>query len=75
MDIFLGVMWGLSDLELFAGIADTLENVVQASVSSVVENVQVPEITPGSNSCRILSLRAVPDGIRQRDGGCHPEAQ
>jgi Ca2+-dependent lipid-binding protein len=53
---------GLIDRELFAGVADTLEDVMQASVPSVIENVRVAEINQGSNPFRILSLRAFPDG-------------
>src|ERR1700712_5496131 len=62
MNTFLSVMWGLIDPEMFAGIADTLEDVMQASVPAVIENVRVAEINQGNNPFRILSLRALPDG-------------
>jgi len=62
MNSFLGVMWGLIDPEMFAGVADTLEDVMQASVPGIIENVRVAEINQGSNPFRILSLRALPDG-------------
>lgn len=62
MNTFLGVMWGLIDPELFASVADTLEDVMQASVPSVIENVRAAEINQGINPFRILSLRALPDG-------------
>ena len=55
-------MWGLIDPEMFAGVADTLEDVMQASVPGIIENVRVAEINQGSNPFRILSLRALPDG-------------
>lgn len=62
MNTFLGVMWGLIDPDMFAGVADTLEDVMQASVPGVIENVRVAEINQGNNPFRILSLRALLDG-------------
>ncbi|KAH6722144.1 hypothetical protein BKA61DRAFT_628255 [Leptodontidium sp. MPI-SDFR-AT-0119] len=41
---------------------DTLEDIMQASVPSIVENVRVAEINQGNNPFRVLSLRALPDG-------------
>jgi len=61
MNTFMGVMWGLIDPDMFIGVADTLEDVMQASVPGVIENVRVAEINQGSNPFRILSLRALPD--------------
>ncbi|ATZ57391.1 hypothetical protein BCIN_14g05350 [Botrytis cinerea B05.10] len=58
----MGVMWGLIDPDLFASVADTLEDVMQASVPGIIENVRVAEINQGTNPFRILSLRALPDG-------------
>lgn len=54
-------MWGLIDPDMFAGVADTLEDVMQASVPGIIENVRVAEINQGNNPLRILSLRALPD--------------
>jgi Ca2+-dependent lipid-binding protein len=62
MNTFLGVIWGLIDPDMFASVADTLEDVMQASVPGVIENVRVAEINQGNNPFRILSLRALPDG-------------
>ncbi|TVY13257.1 Meiotically up-regulated gene 190 protein [Lachnellula arida] len=62
MNTFLGVMWGLIDPDMFASVADTLEDVMQASLPGVIENVRVAEINQGNNPFRILSLRALPDG-------------
>jgi len=61
MNTLLGVMWGLIDPDMFIGVADTLEDVMQASVPGVIENVRVAEINQGNNPIRILSLRALPD--------------
>src|SRR5438034_1441871 len=60
MNSFLAVVWGLLNPELFASVADTIEDVMQASVPGVVENVRIADIDQGSNPIRILSLRALP---------------
>ncbi|KAK3344000.1 hypothetical protein B0T25DRAFT_314295 [Lasiosphaeria hispida] len=57
----LGLIWGLINPEMFAAVADTLEDVMQASVPGVIENVKVNDISQGSNPLRVLSLRALPD--------------
>jgi Ca2+-dependent lipid-binding protein len=61
MNTLLGVIWGLINPDMFASVADLLEDVMQASVPAVIENVRVAEINQGSNPIRILSLRALPD--------------
>ncbi|KAL9025781.1 MAG: hypothetical protein Q9196_005456 [Gyalolechia fulgens] len=61
MNTLLGIVWGLINPEMFAAVADTLEDVMGASVPGVIENVRVAEINQGSNPIRILSLRALPD--------------
>ncbi|KAF2233295.1 hypothetical protein EV356DRAFT_533932 [Viridothelium virens] len=61
MNTLLGTVWGLINPDMFQSVADTLEDVMQASVPGVIENVRVAEINQGSNPIRILSLRALPD--------------
>lgn len=61
MNTLLGVVWGLINPDMFSAVADTLEDVMQASVPGVIENVRVAEINQGSNPIRILSMRALPD--------------
>ncbi|KAI1325922.1 C2 domain-containing protein [Xylariaceae sp. FL0255] len=61
MNTLLGVVWGLINPEMFASVADTLEDVMQASVPGVIENVKVADISQGNNPIRILSLRSLPD--------------
>ncbi|KAL8934608.1 MAG: hypothetical protein Q9216_005820 [Gyalolechia sp. 2 TL-2023] len=61
MNTLLGIVWGLINPEMFAAVADMLEDVMGASVPGVIENVRVAEINQGSNPIRILSLRALPD--------------
>ncbi|KAJ4297531.1 hypothetical protein N0V90_005423 [Kalmusia sp. IMI 367209] len=61
MNTMLGIVWGLINPDMFIGVADMLEDVMQASVPGIIENVRVAEINQGSNPIRILSLRALPD--------------
>ncbi len=61
MNSLVGVFWGLVNPDMFTGVADTLEDVMQASVPGIIENVRVAGINQGNNPIRILSLRALPD--------------
>ena len=59
---------------MFASVADTLEDVMQASVPGVIENVRVAEINQGNNPLRILSLRALPDShVKELKQSIHEE--
>jgi Ca2+-dependent lipid-binding protein len=62
MNTLLGVVWGLFYLDMFTVVADTLEDVMQASLPAVVENVHVAELNQGNSPFGVLSLRARPDG-------------
>jgi Ca2+-dependent lipid-binding protein len=55
------VGWKMVNPEMFTAVADTLEDVMQASVPGVIENIRVAEINQGSNPIRVLSLRSLPD--------------
>lgn len=65
LNTLFAVVWGLINPDMFQSVADTLEDVMQASVPGVIENVRVAEINQGSNPIRILSLRALPDSHMQ----------
>ncbi|KAF1978080.1 hypothetical protein BU23DRAFT_250740 [Bimuria novae-zelandiae CBS 107.79] len=65
MNTMLGIVWGLINPDMFQGVADMLEDVMQASVPGIIENVRVAEINQGSNPLRILSMRALPDAHMQ----------
>lgn len=70
----LEIVWGLLNPDMFAAVADTLEDVMQASVPGVIENVRVAEIDQGNNPFRILSLRALPDShVKELKESIHEE--
>ena len=76
MNTLLSIVWGLVNPDMFSAVADTLEDVMQASVPGVIENVRVAEINQGSNPIRILSLRALPDShdeIKELKKAMHEE--
>lgn len=61
MNAAVALIWGLINPDMFAAVADTLEDVMQASVPGIIENVKVNDISQGSNPLRVLSLRTLPD--------------
>ncbi|KAF2767213.1 hypothetical protein EJ03DRAFT_329373 [Teratosphaeria nubilosa] len=74
MNTLLGIVWGLVNPDMFSAVADTLEDVMQASVPGIIENVRVAEINQGSNPIRILSLRALPDDhMKEMKAAIHEE--
>jgi Ca2+-dependent lipid-binding protein len=61
MNSLVGIVWNLINPEMFASMADTLEDVMQASVPpALIQNVKVSSIGLGDQSFKILSLRALP---------------
>ena len=74
MNTMLGIVWGLINPEMFAGIADTLEDVMAASVPGIIEAVRVADISQGNNPIRILNMRALPDShVEDIKGEIHKE--
>ncbi|KAE8355805.1 hypothetical protein BDV28DRAFT_145744 [Aspergillus coremiiformis] len=61
MNSFLSIIWGLINPDMLSPIADTIEDIMQASAPGVIENVRIAEIDQGNNPLRILSLRNLPD--------------
>ncbi|KND92783.1 hypothetical protein TOPH_02686 [Tolypocladium ophioglossoides CBS 100239] len=61
MNTAIGIVWGLINPDMFAAVADTLEDVMAASVPGIIENVRVADISQGNNPIRILNMRALPD--------------
>ncbi|EGE04929.1 C2 domain-containing protein [Trichophyton equinum CBS 127.97] len=62
LNSFVEIFWGLINPDMFASVADTIEDVMHASLPGIIENVRIAEIDQGSNPLRIISLRSLPDG-------------
>lgn len=59
-------VWPLINPDLFTSLADTLEDVMQASLPSVVRMVSVEDLGQGSEAIRILGIRWLPTGAAAR---------
>ncbi|KAH6666267.1 C2 domain protein [Halenospora varia] len=67
MNSLVGIVWNLINPEMFAAMADTLEDVMQASVPpALIQNVKVSSIGLGDQSFKILSLRALPSAEEEK---------
>ncbi|KAH7419655.1 C2 domain protein [Cadophora sp. MPI-SDFR-AT-0126] len=67
MNSLIGVVWGLINPEMFAAMADTLEDVMQASVPpALIQNVKVSSIGLGDQPFKILSLRSLPSADEEK---------
>ncbi|KAK8216816.1 hypothetical protein M8818_001779 [Zalaria obscura] len=59
-------IWPLINPDLFTSLADTLEDVMQASLPRVVRMISIEDIGQGSESIRILGVRWLPTGAAAR---------
>ncbi|KZM21589.1 hypothetical protein ST47_g7210 [Ascochyta rabiei] len=59
-------IWPLINPDLFTSISDTLEDVMQASLPSMVRMVAVKDLGQGSEAIRILGIRWLPTGAAAR---------
>ncbi|KAL2210624.1 hypothetical protein CC79DRAFT_1366007 [Sarocladium strictum] len=79
LNSLLGSIWPLINPDLFAGLADMLEDVMQASLPRFVRMVSVEDIGQGSESLRILGVRWLPTGAATKsvmeNGDLNVEAQ
>ncbi|KAG6007973.1 hypothetical protein E4U21_005207 [Claviceps maximensis] len=62
----LSAVWPLINPDLFASLADTLEDVMQASLPKLVRMVSVEDIGQGSESIRILGIQWLPTGAASK---------
>jgi C2 domain len=68
MNSLVGIVWKLINPEMFAAVADTLEDVMQASVPpALIQNVRVSSIGLGDQAFKILSLRSLPSAEEETD--------
>lgn len=62
LNSLVGAIWPLVNPDLFVGLGDTLEDVMQASLPKLVRMVSVDDIGQGSEALRILGVRWLPAG-------------
>lgn len=66
LNSLLSSVWPLINPDLFTSLADTLEDVMQASLPKLIRMVSVEDIGQGSESLRILGVRWLPTGAAAR---------
>jgi hypothetical protein len=69
LNSLLGSVWPLINPDLFISLADTLEDVMQASLPKLVRMVSVDDIGQGSEPIRILGVRWLPTAAAARSVG------
>ena len=62
----IGSIWPLVNPDLFTGLGDTLEDVMQASLPRMVRMVSVEDIGQGSEPLRVLGVKWLPKGAASR---------
>ena len=62
LNSLLSSVWPLINPELFVSLADTLEDVMQASLPKLVRMVSVEDLGQGNEAFRILGVRWLPTG-------------
>ncbi|KZP31751.1 hypothetical protein FIBSPDRAFT_813379 [Athelia psychrophila] len=66
----LATVWPLIPGDMFTGLTDTIEDVMQASLPKFVTAVRIADLGQGRNPLRIVAMRALPDqqGSRLKHG-------
>ena len=62
LNSLLSSVWSLINPDLFVSLADTLEDVMQASLPKLVRMISVEDLGQGNESIRILGIRWLPTG-------------
>ncbi|SMR55043.1 unnamed protein product [Zymoseptoria tritici ST99CH_1E4] len=75
LNSLVGSVWPLINPDLFTSLADTLEDVMQASLPKLVQMVSVEDLGQGSESLRILGVRWLPTGAAGRAVGADGKLQ
>lgn len=67
LNSILSSIWPLINPDLFTSLADTLEDVMQASLPKLVRMISVEDLGQGSESIRILGIRWLPSGAAAKN--------
>lgn len=67
LNSLLSAVWPLINPDLFTSLADTLEDVMQASLPKLVRMISVEDLGQGSEAIRILGIRWLPSGAAAED--------
>lgn len=75
LNALIASVWPLVNPDLFTSLADTLEDVMQASLPKMVRMVSVDDIGQGSEALRILGVRWLPTAAAARSVGSDGKLQ
>ncbi|KAL8693346.1 MAG: hypothetical protein Q9218_001825 [Villophora microphyllina] len=67
LNSFLASVWPLINPDLFTSLADTLEDVMQASLPKMVRMISVEDLGQGNEALRILGVKWLPIGNARKD--------
>ena len=67
LNSLLSSVWSLINPDLFTSLADTLEDVMQASLPKLVRMISVEDLGQGNESIRILGVRWLPTGAAAKN--------
>lgn len=67
LNSLLSSVWPLINPDLFTSLADTLEDVMQASLPKLVRMISVEDLGQGSEAIRILGIRWLPTGAAAKN--------
>ncbi|KAI0159877.1 hypothetical protein GGR52DRAFT_166015 [Hypoxylon sp. FL1284] len=69
LNSLFSAIWPLVNPDLFTSLVDQIEDVMQASLPTVIKMVSVDDMGQGSESMRILGVRWLPTGAASRSVG------
>lgn len=69
LNSLLASVWPLINPDLFVSLADTLEDVMQASMPKIVRMISVDDVGQGSEPIRVLGVRWLPTAAAARSVG------
>ncbi|KAL8871578.1 MAG: hypothetical protein Q9174_002619 [Haloplaca sp. 1 TL-2023] len=67
MNRILASVWPLINPDLFTSLADTLEDVMQASLPKMVRMISVEDLGQGNEALRVLGIKWLPVGNAKKD--------
>ena len=75
LNSLLSSVWSLINPDLFTSLADTLEDVMQASLPKLVRMISVEDLGQGSEAIRILGIRWLPTGAAAKNVSVNGETK
>ncbi|KAI5917467.1 hypothetical protein F4810DRAFT_44519 [Camillea tinctor] len=69
LNSLFSAIWPLVNPDLFASLVDQIEDIMQASLPTVIKMVSVDDMGQGSEAIRILGVRWLPTGAASRSVG------